>query len=140
VLCSDSANPRDPAAYQAAARLAYRSSAGFGLEWAWTAEPCAGWLDRAAPDRYTGPWNRHTANTILLLGNTGDPALPYQDSVAMAQDLARTRLLTVAGYGHTEANNPSNCALGYEISYLETGALPRPGTVCPENTAPFAGS
>jgi pimeloyl-ACP methyl ester carboxylesterase len=138
VLCSDSANPRDPAAYQAAARLAYRSSGGFGLEWAWTAEPCAGWPDGAAPDRYTGPWNRRTASTILLLGNTGDPALPYQDSVAMAQDLARTRLLTVAGYGHTEANNPSNCALGYEISYLETGALPRPGTVCPENTAPFA--
>jgi TAP-like protein len=55
----------------------------------------------------------------------------------MAHDLARARLLTVAGFGHTEANNPSNYALGYEISYLETGALPRPGTVCPENTAPF---
>jgi TAP-like protein len=44
----------------------------------------------------------------------------------------------VRGYGHTEANNPSSCALGYEISYLETGALPPPGTVCPEDTAPFA--
>jgi pimeloyl-ACP methyl ester carboxylesterase len=138
VLCSDSANPRDPAAYQAAARLAYRSSGGFGLEWAWTAEPCAGWPDGGAPDRYTGPWNRPTASTILLLGNTGDPALPYRDSVALAHDLARARLLTVAGYGHTEANNPSSCALGYEISYLETGALPAPGTVCQEDTAPFA--
>ncbi len=138
VLCSDSANPRDPGAYQAAARLAYRSSGGFGLEWAWTAEPCAGWPDGAAPDRYTGPWNRPTANTLLLLGNTGDPALPYQDSVALAHDLARARLLTVAGYGHTAANNPSSCALGYEISYLETGALPAPGTVCHEDTAPFA--
>jgi pimeloyl-ACP methyl ester carboxylesterase len=138
VLCSDSANPRDPGAYQAAARLAYRSSGGFGLEWAWTAEPCAGWPDGAAPDRYAGPWNRPTANTLLLLGNTGDPALPYQDSVALAHDLARARLLTVAGYGHTEANNPSSCALGYEISYLETGALPAPGTVCHEDTAPFA--
>lgn len=140
VLCSDSANPRDPAAYQAAARLAYRSSGGFGLEWAWTAEPCAGWPDGGAPDRYTGPWNRPTASTILLLGNTGDPVLPYQDSVALAHDLARARLLTVAGYGHTEANNPSSCALGYEISYLETGALPPRGTVCREDTAPFAGS
>ena len=138
VLCSDSANPRGPAAYQAAARLAYRSSGGFGLEWAWTAEPCAGWPDGGAPDRYTGPWNRPTASTILLLGNTGDPVLPYQDSVALAHDLARARLLTVAGYGHTEASNPSNCALGYEISYLETGALPPVGTVCHEDTAPFA--
>jgi len=137
VLCSDTANPRDPRAYLAATRRAYRTSGGFGLEWGWTAEPCAGWPDGGAPDRYTGPWNRVTAHTILLLGNTGDPALPYRDSVALAHDLARARLLTVAGYGHTEANNPSNCALGYEISYLETGALPPAGTVCRENTAPF---
>lgn len=138
VLCSDSANPRDPRAYQAAAQQAYRSSGGFGLEWAWTAEACAGWPDGGAPDRYSGPWNRRTANTILLLGNTGDPLLPYRDSVAMAHDLARARLLTVRGYGHTEASNPSSCALGYEIGYLETGALPRAGTVCPEDTTPFA--
>ena len=137
VLCSDSANPRDPRAYQAAARQAYRSSGGFGLDWAWTGEACAGWPDGGAPDQYTGPWNRRTANTILLLGNTGDPLLPYQDSVAMAHDLARARLLTVRGYGHTEASNPSSCALGYEISYLETGALPPAGTLCLENTAPF---
>ncbi len=138
VLCSDSANPGDPHAYQAAARQAYRSSGGFGLEWAWTAEPCASWPDGGAPDRYTGPWNRRTAHTILLLGNTGDPVLPYRDSVAMAHDLARARLLTVRGYGHTEASNPSSCALGYEIRYLQTGALPPAGTVCPEDTAPFA--
>ena len=137
VLCPDSANPRDPLDYAAAARQAYPSSGGFGLEWAWTTEPCADW-PASAQDRYAGPWNRRTANTILLLGNTGDPALPYRDSVALAHDLARARLLTVAGYGHTEANNPSNCALGYEISYLETGALPPAGTVCPENAAPFA--
>jgi pimeloyl-ACP methyl ester carboxylesterase len=137
VLCSDTANPRDPRAYQLAARLAYPTSGGFGAEQAWATEPCADWPDGGATDRYTGPWNRPTANTLLLLGNTGDPALPYRDSVAMEHDLARARLLTVAGYGHTEANNPSSCALGYEISYLETGALPPPGTVCREDTVPF---
>lgn len=65
--------------------------------WAWTSEPCASWPARAA-DRYTGPWNRRTANPILVIGNTYDPATPYQGSVAMAHQLARARLLTVDGY------------------------------------------
>ncbi len=140
VLCSDTDNPRDVAAYTADAKLAYAQAGGFGLNWMWTTEPCADWPDGGAPDRYTGPWNRPTAHTILLLGNTGDPVLPYEDSVAMSRDLARARLLTVEGYGHTEASNPSTCALNYETSYMETGALPPAGTVCKENLTPFSGS
>jgi pimeloyl-ACP methyl ester carboxylesterase len=137
VLCSDSPNPRDPAAYIAAARGAYARSGAFGLEQPWKTEACADWPAAAAQDRYSGPWNRPTASTILVLGNTGDPLAPYQDSVAMSRDLARARLLTVDGYGHTEAGNPSACATNYEIRYLLTGALPPPRTVCKENATPF---
>lgn len=92
---------------------------------------------RRAQDRYSGPWDRPTATTILVLGNTGDPNTPYQGSVAMSRDLARARLLTTDGYGHTEASNPSTCATDYEIRYLLTGALPPPRTVCEENATPF---
>jgi pimeloyl-ACP methyl ester carboxylesterase len=137
VLCSDSPNPRDPAAYPVAARWAYPRSGAFGLEEAWNPEPCANWPAAAAQDRYSGPWNRPTASTILVVGNTGDPNTPYQGSVAMSRDLARARLLTVDGYGHTEASNPSACATYYEIRYLLTGALPPPRTVCQENATPF---
>ena len=76
---------------------------------------------------------------MLVLGNTGDPVLPYQDSVAMCRDLAHARLLTVDGYGHTEAANPSTCATDDEIRYLLTGALPPPRTVCQQNAAVFPG-
>jgi pimeloyl-ACP methyl ester carboxylesterase len=138
VVCSDSPNPHRLSAYAADARLAYARSGGFGLEQAWTSEPCAQWPGNGAQDRYTGPWDRRTANTLLLLANTGDTDLPYQqDQVAMEHDLARARLLTVQGYGHTEQTNPSTCALNYQISYLLTGALPPAGTVCQENTGPF---
>jgi hypothetical protein len=137
VLCSDSPNPRDPSAYATAARTAYALSGALGLEWAWNTEACADWPAAAAQDRYAGPWNQPTASTILVLGNTGDPVLPYRDSVAMSRDLARTRLLTVDGYGHTEAANPSTCATDYEISYLLTGALPPAGTICQQNATPF---
>src|ERR1700722_12466512 len=137
VLCSDSPNPRDPAAYLAAGRRAYARSGAFGLEQPWKTGACADWPAAAAQDRYSGPWNRPTASTLLVLGNTGDPILPYQNSIAMSRDLARARLLTVDGYGHTEAGNPSTCATNYEIRYLLTGALPPPRTVCKENATPF---
>jgi pimeloyl-ACP methyl ester carboxylesterase len=139
VLCSDSPNPRDPAAYPAVARRAYTRSGAFGPNQAWFLVACADWPAAAAQDRYSGPWNRPTASTMLLIGNTGDPVLPYKDSVAMSRDLARARLLTVDEYGHTVANNPDTCATAYEVRYLLTGALPRPRTVCKQHAAPFPG-
>jgi TAP-like protein len=101
------------------------------------AEECAKWPAAAGEDRYSGPWNRVTKNTILLFGNTGDPDTSYQSSVALSHELARARLLTVDGYGHTERSNPSNCAEAFGIGYLLSGALPPNGTVCPQNATPF---
>ena len=136
-LCADAADPRGARAYQAAARLGNARSGGIGLGLAWQEEPCAQWPAEVSQDRYTGPWNHRTASPILVIGNTGDPITPYRNSVAMSRDLARARLLTVNGYGHTEDGNPSACATNYEIRYLLTGALPRPRTVCKENATPF---
>jgi len=135
--CADTADPRGAQAYEAAAQLAASRSDGFGTNLAWSEEICAHWPVGVSQDRYTGPWNRQTANPILVLGNTGDPVTPYQSSVAMFRDLGRARLLTVAGFGHTEFFNPSTCATDYEINYLETGALPPTGTVCQQDGIPF---
>jgi pimeloyl-ACP methyl ester carboxylesterase len=137
VLCSDGPNPRGPGAYPSLSRRAYARSGAFGPEFAWQSEECALWPAAASQDRYAGPWNRRTAAPILLIGNTGDPTTPYQGSVALSRELARARLLTVAGYGHTEQANPSTCALNDEVRYLLTGALPPAGTVCPQDGTPF---
>jgi pimeloyl-ACP methyl ester carboxylesterase len=140
VVCSDGPNPRDPGAYPGLARRAYARSGGFGTEFTWQSEQCAQWPAAAGQDRYTGPWNRRTAATILLIGNTGDPTTPYQGSVALSRELARARLLTVDGYGHTEQANPSTCALDDEVRYLLTGTLPPAGTICPQDAPPFPAS
>ena len=137
VSCTDEADPRNVSDYAAAARLAQARAGGYGLYFTWTEEPCADWPATAPSDRYVGPWNRRTASTILVMSLTGDPATPYQDAIAMTRDLARARLLTVAGWGHTELANPSNCAIRYEVKYLTTGVLPPAGVVCAQNTAPF---
>jgi pimeloyl-ACP methyl ester carboxylesterase len=135
--CADSPNPRDPRAYPAAAQLALARSGLVGPPLAWQTEMCAAWPKAAARDRYAGPWNRPTASTILVLGNTGDPITPYQSSVAMSRDLAKARLLTIRGYGHTEYANPSTCATNYEVRYLLSGKLPPVGTSCPQTAVPF---
>jgi pimeloyl-ACP methyl ester carboxylesterase len=137
VLCADSADPRNPSYYVTAARLASARAGAFGLPQAWDEEACARWPRAAGQDRYSGPWNRPMASTILVIGNTGDPVTAYLDSVAMSRDLARARLLTVDGYGHTEFFNPSTCATNDEIRYLTTGAPPANGTVCRQNGQPF---
>jgi pimeloyl-ACP methyl ester carboxylesterase len=130
--CADSPNPRDLAAYVAAAK-----ANTFAPIAAWNLYGCADWPAAAAQDRYAGPWNRPTASTILVVGNTGDPWTAYKDSVAMSRDLARARLLTVDGYGHTAGNNPSPCVINDIVNYTVTGALPAPGTVCQQNINPF---
>jgi pimeloyl-ACP methyl ester carboxylesterase len=137
VGCPDDADPRNLSAYPAAAKLASARSGGFGVAEVWGNESCAQWPGNGARDRYAGPWDRPTASPILLIGITDDASLPYRDDLAMAHDLARARLLTVRGYGHTEISNPSTCATNYELSYLQTGALPPAGTVCQQDGTPF---
>lgn len=136
-LCADTADPRGAHAYRAAARLGNARSGGIGLGLAWQEEPCAAWPAGTSQDRYTGPWNHPTASRILVIGNTGDPVTPYRDALAMSGDLARARLLTVHGFGHTENLNPDTCATNYQIRYLTTGALPPAGTICQQDTQPF---
>jgi pimeloyl-ACP methyl ester carboxylesterase len=136
-FCADTADPHGAHAYRAAARLGNARSGGIGLGLAWQEEPCARWPAHASQDRYTGPWNHPTATPILVIGNTGDPITPYHSAVAMSRDLARARLLTVHGFGHTENLNPDPCATNYEFRYLTTGALPPAGTVCQQQAQPF---
>jgi hypothetical protein len=135
-ICGESPNPRHPDVFRALAALAYARAGDVGLRWSWVVEPCASWPATAA-DRYAGPWDRPTANPILVIGNTFEPATAYEGAVAMAAALARARLLTVAGYGHSIFINPSTCASDYVSQYVVDGTLPPPGAVCLQGQQPF---
>jgi pimeloyl-ACP methyl ester carboxylesterase len=137
IECADSPNPRNPADYRALAAFAYARSGDVGPNTSWPDEPCATWRATDA-DGYFGPWNRRTANPVLVVGNTYDPSTPYQDSVKMANELARARLLTVDGFGHTALLNPSRCVQAYESTYFVHGALPPIGTMCYQDRRPFS--
>jgi pimeloyl-ACP methyl ester carboxylesterase len=135
IRCSESPNP-GPAGFRSLDRFAYDRSGPIGPWWLWTAVGCASWSASAA-DRYAGPWNRRTANPVLVVGNTHDPNTPYQGAVAMARQLARARLLTLDGYGHTSVADPSACVFRAYVAYLIHVRLPPRGTVCQPDRAPF---
>lgn len=136
ILCSETPNP--PAAtFPAIQRVAQQRGYPIGPDTLWADLPCATWpVQAAAP--YTGPWNLPRDHTILVIGNTGDPATYYGSSVNMVRDLGNARLLTVDGFGHTTLLNPSTCANNIETSYFLDGTLPPIGTVCQQDVAPFA--
>lgn len=136
VVCAEAPNPRDPNAYFALADRATKRAGSVGPYWVWRDQQCAAW-PAAAAHPYNGPWNRPTANPILLINNTHDPATPYSEAVSMAKELANARLLKIEGYGHADAAVPSTCADGYVSSYFLEMTLPPKGTVCQQDTAPF---
>jgi pimeloyl-ACP methyl ester carboxylesterase len=137
IRCSESPNPRS-AAFRSLDAFAYRRSGPLGPWWSWQSVACGSWRATAA-DRYAGPWDRRTANPVLVMNTTYDPSTRYQGAVAMARQLARARLLTVDGYGHTVLANPSACASRYVIRYLIDKALPPAGTRCKQDQVPFRG-
>jgi pimeloyl-ACP methyl ester carboxylesterase len=140
VSCLDSSNPPTIAAWPPYARLADTRAPGFGALWTYFSTPCATWPaeDRS---RYQGPWNKETANPLLLIGNRlGDPATPYDDARTTAtRRLADARLLTLDSFGHTASyGGQSRCIDAAVDRYLVEGKLPPKGKVCQPNRGPFA--
>jgi pimeloyl-ACP methyl ester carboxylesterase len=135
IACGEVPSP-PPRAFPALDAFALERSGVVGPFWAWDYEPCSTWPVRSA-NPYTGPWNRRTANPVLVIGNTFDPATPLRGAVAMSQKLGRARLLTVDGYGHTALINPSACVNRYEARYFSKGKLPPKGARCGQDGEPF---
>ncbi|WP_374360216.1 alpha/beta hydrolase [Streptomyces sp. NP-1717] len=72
------------------------------------------------------------AAPILVIGNTGDPATPYEGARAMAKALGKGVgvELTYEGQGHGAYNSGSTCVQNAVNGYLLDGKVPKDGTVC----------
>jgi hypothetical protein len=108
----------------------------FGRLLAWS-DPaiCPNW---PLEDRnvYSGPWNRRTANPVLVFGNFYDPATQYEFSKRMARELGNALLVSADAFGHTILGF-SNCTDTIAAKYLIDLKVPGTGTVCPPNVQPF---
>jgi pimeloyl-ACP methyl ester carboxylesterase len=136
VLCADSDNPGTSAVWSDSARAADSAHPYFGRPWTWASSICAPWPG-ADDDRYMGPFDRQTSNTVLVIGNVHDPATRYQGAVSAAEILPNARLLTLDGSGHTSLFQ-SGCIDDYVSTYLLTGEVPPRGAVCPVDVVPFS--
>ncbi|MFI2430825.1 alpha/beta hydrolase [Streptomyces sp. NPDC018693] len=72
------------------------------------------------------------AAPILLVGNTGDPATPYEGARRMADELGKGVgvLLTWEGEGHGAYGSGSDCVDSTVDAYLLKGTVPKDGKVC----------
>jgi pimeloyl-ACP methyl ester carboxylesterase len=86
-------------------------------------------------DAYDGPFKIGNASqTPLVIATTHDPATPYHGALRLVRDLGNARLLTMRGDGHTAYGNGSPDCVDTAIeNYVNTLALPAPGTSCRQN-------
>jgi pimeloyl-ACP methyl ester carboxylesterase len=137
VFCTDSDNPDSYAAWSTAAAAADATGGYFGRGWTWGSSICAEW-PFADHDRYVGPFDRLTANPVLVVGTQYDTNTRYQAAVTVANLLPNSALLTLHGWGHTSLGL-SHCIDDTVTRYLVDGTVPAPGTVCEQDHAPFSG-
>ncbi|MDT5037495.1 MAG: hypothetical protein QOE03_2680, partial [Micromonosporaceae bacterium] len=70
------------------------------------------------------------APPIVVVGTTGDPATPYEQTPKLADMLGVGVVLTWQGEGHT-AYPQTPCITNAVNKYLVSLTVPTEGTVCP---------
>ncbi|MDC0773800.1 alpha/beta hydrolase [Streptomyces sp. HD] len=72
------------------------------------------------------------AAPILLVGNTGDPATPYEGTRRMADELGKGVgvMITWKGEGHAAYGKGNDCVDSTVNAYLLQGTVPKDGKVC----------
>lgn len=67
---------------------------------------CHRWSTRAI-ERYAGPWNKTTANPVIVIGNQADPICPYRSAKLLASEGylgSSARLVQRWDFGHTSGS------------------------------------
>ncbi|MFI8229297.1 alpha/beta hydrolase [Streptomyces sp. NPDC085900] len=94
----------------------------------------AGWChDWPVAGQYDTPEvSAPRAAPVLVVGNTGDPATPYEGARKMADELGKGVgvELTWKGEGHGAYGNGSDCVDSTVNAYLLDGRVPKDGKVC----------
>ncbi|MEU4926656.1 alpha/beta hydrolase [Streptomyces yokosukanensis] len=130
ISCVDE-KPRYSAEYVQQKLPDFRSASPlFGDYLAWGMVGCTGWAVPGAADHpdVSAPGSA----PILVVGNTGDPATPYEGARKMAEALGEGVgvELTYKGQGHGAYDSKDKCVQSTVNGYLLDGKEPKGGTVC----------
>lgn len=130
INCADD-KPRYTPEYVEQKLPAFRSASPLlGEAFAWAMLSCTNWPVAGAADHpdVSAPG----AAPILVVGNTGDPATPYEGARRMVEALGEGVgvELTYKGQGHGAYNSKNKCVQDAVNGYLLDGKVPAAGTVC----------
>ncbi|MER5433033.1 alpha/beta hydrolase [Streptomyces sp. NPDC002588] len=102
----------------------------FGNWLAWSLVGCTDWAVPGAADH--PDVSAAGAAPVLVVGNTGDPATPYEGARRMVDALGKGVgvELTYKGQGHGAYGSRNKCVRTAVNGYLLNGAVPAAGTVC----------
>ncbi|CAL9456879.1 Carboxylesterase A [Streptomyces sp. enrichment culture] len=130
INCADD-KPRYDTAYVRKKLPEFRAASPlFGDYLAWSMVSCTDWAVAGAADHpdVSAPG----APPILVVGNTGDPATPYEGAGRMVDALGSDVgvELTYEGQGHGAYDSKNACVREAVDGYLLDGRTPKTGTVC----------
>ncbi|MEW1773958.1 alpha/beta hydrolase [Streptomyces sp. NPDC086777] len=130
INCADE-KPRYTADYVQQKLPEFRAASPlFGDYLAWGMVSCTNWAVPGAADHpdVSAPGSA----PILVVGNTGDPATPYEGAKKMVDALGKGVgvELTYKGQGHGAYDSKDQCVQGAVNGYLLDGTVPKAGTVC----------
>ncbi|MGO4463490.1 alpha/beta hydrolase [Streptomyces sp. M-16] len=136
INCADSKDRYTLAQTKAKLPEFRKASPVFGDFLGWAMLSCMDWP-------VAGAWNTPDVSApgaapILVIGNTGDPATPYEGARKMAERLGKGVgvELTYKGEGHGAYNSGDACVQQAVNSYLLDGKVPGKGTVCTPAASP----
>ncbi|MEU7166467.1 alpha/beta hydrolase [Streptomyces morookaense] len=107
-----------------------KASPVFGDFMAWSLLQCTGWPVKG--EWQTPDVSAKGAAPMLVVGNTGDPATPYEGARTMARELGEGVgiEMTYRGQGHGAYDSGNPCVKGAADAYLLDGKVPEPNKVC----------
>ncbi|QYJ03115.1 alpha/beta hydrolase [Nocardioides panacisoli] len=100
-----------------------------GEMWAWGLSGCGGLPVEPAEEPLDGV-TAAGAEPIVVIGTTKDPATPYEEAEALADQLESGVLLTREGDGHGGYTSGNDCIADAVHQLLVDGEAPADGTTC----------
>jgi pimeloyl-ACP methyl ester carboxylesterase len=138
VECTDTRyEPPDVSVWRVTGAFADRRAPYFGSFWNYVDTPCARSTWTASdPDAYYGPFDRHTANPVLITSNYWDPSTNYDSGVAVWKMMPGSRLISADSWGHASYWT-TRCIGDVVDQYLITATPPPLLTHCKGDVQPF---
>lgn len=131
VNCLDKPESSDIAEHEALAEASKTEAPTWGPFLAWSSMTCGSWPVKT--ERSSEPPKKVTAegaDPIVVVGTTRDPATPYEWSVRLNDQLAKSSLITYDGDGHTAYMRSNDCVDKPIDEFYLKGTVPKDGLKC----------